>query len=100
MTNWHTSCGRRQASSASRTLCLDPHDLVVSKLAAGREKDFEFAAALLRAGLVDAGVLRERAEILDTVPAVRRRVVEWIDAFKKRAERHQLDGGGLGSASS
>ena len=69
-----------------RGLCLDPHDLVVSKLAAGREKDFEFAAALLLAGLIDADVLSGRAETLDTVPAVRRRVVEWIQAFKARVE--------------
>jgi len=69
-----------------RGLCLDPHDLVVSKLAAGREKDFEFAAALLLAGLIDADVLSERAETLDTVPAVRRRVAEWIKVFTARVE--------------
>ena len=69
-----------------RGLCLDPHDLVVSKLAAGREKDFGFAAALLLAGLVDADVLSGRAETLDTVPAVRRRVVEWIQAFNASVE--------------
>jgi hypothetical protein len=69
-----------------RGLCLDPHDLVVSKLAAGREKDFEFAAALLRAGLIDAAVLSERAETLGTVPGVRRRVVERIQAFNARVE--------------
>jgi hypothetical protein len=34
--------------------CLEPHDLVVSKLVAGRAKDMEFADALLGAGLVDA----------------------------------------------
>jgi len=69
-----------------RGLCLDPHDLVVSKLAAGRAKDFEFAAALLRAGLIDADALSERAATLDTVPGVRRRVVEWIKTFKARID--------------
>jgi hypothetical protein len=39
----------------------DPHDLVVSKLVAGRPKDHEFARALLGAGLVDVDVLRARA---------------------------------------
>jgi len=63
-----------------RGLCLEPHDLVVSKLVAGREKDFEFASALLRAGLIDSELLKQRAELLDTVPAVRRRVVGWIEA--------------------
>ena len=32
--------------------CLEPHDLAVSKLAAGREKDIPFVAALIRHGLV------------------------------------------------
>lgn len=45
-------------------LCLEIHDLVVSKLVAGREKDLEFAAAALRHGLVDAGTLRARIEQL------------------------------------
>jgi hypothetical protein len=63
-----------------RGLCLEPHDLVVSKLLAGREKDFEFASALLHAGLVDAAILKQRAELLETLPAVRRRVVEWVEA--------------------
>lgn len=41
-------------------LCLDPHDLVLSKLAANRERDWEFAAA----ALVTAGTLLERVEHL------------------------------------
>jgi hypothetical protein len=68
------------ATSPARGLCLEPHDLVISKLVAGREKDFSFAAALLLADLVDAGVLLERADALDVVPAVRRRVTDWIQA--------------------
>lgn len=63
-----------------RGLCLEPHDLVASKLAAGREKDFEFATALLRAKLIDPGILSRRAELLETGPAVRRRVLDWIQA--------------------
>jgi len=34
-------------------LCLEPHDLAVSKLAAGREKDSEFVTALVRHGMID-----------------------------------------------
>jgi len=41
-------------------LCLEPHDLVVSKYIAGREKDLRFCGAALRHGLVDADVLLER----------------------------------------
>lgn len=45
--------------------CMEPHDLVVAKLAAGREKDIDFARVALDAGIVDERLLRER---IDTVP--------------------------------
>lgn len=68
----------------SEALCLDPHDLVVSKLVAGREKDFEFARALLAAGLVRGDVLRARAELLPGIQATRRRVIDWLRGATKR----------------
>lgn len=40
--------------------CLEPHDLAASKLAAGRDKDWEFVQAMLTHGLVDAPTLRQR----------------------------------------
>lgn len=40
--------------------CLEPHDLWISKAIAGRPKDIDFCAALLRAGIVQAEDLRER----------------------------------------
>ena len=40
--------------------CLDKEDLCVAKLCALREKDQNFVAALLGAGLVDAGVIAKR----------------------------------------
>lgn len=45
-------------------LCLDIHDLAASKLLAGREKDREFVAALLRTSLVDTATLRARIAAL------------------------------------
>lgn len=63
---------------ASEARCLEPHDLVVSKLVVGRQKDFEFARALLVAGLGDIDVLRARAELLPVIPAVKRRVTRWL----------------------
>jgi hypothetical protein len=66
----------------SRAVCLEPHDLVVSKLVAGREKDFEFAAALLSAGLVDADVLLSRAEMLPI--AVRARTKKAVERTSRR----------------
>ncbi len=62
----------------SEALCLDPHDLVVSKLVAGREKDYEFATALLEAGLIHADVLRARAALLPGIPAITSRVIGWL----------------------
>lgn len=48
-------------------LCLDPTDLAVSKLAAGREKDLDFVDVLLREGIVASETLAERAA---TVPGL------------------------------
>lgn len=40
--------------------CLEPHDLAVAKLVAGREKDLEFIACLMRHRLANLETLRER----------------------------------------
>lgn len=58
--------------------CLEPHDLVVSKLVAGREKDITFASALIEHGFVAAATLHERAELLNQPNAVVRRVRDLI----------------------
>jgi hypothetical protein len=44
--------------------CLEPHDLVLAKCAAGRERDWEFARTALTAGLVDVAVLLARVSSL------------------------------------
>lgn len=41
--------------------CMEPHDIVLSKLAAGRDKDLAFARAAIARGLVDSSELRSRA---------------------------------------
>jgi hypothetical protein len=48
------------ATGGATGLCLEPHDLAISKLVAGREKDLTYIAALLRAGLVEASLLHVR----------------------------------------
>lgn len=40
--------------------CLDPHDLAVSKLVAGRPKDLEFLAAMKEIGMIDRQILAGR----------------------------------------
>jgi hypothetical protein len=40
--------------------CLEAHDLAVSKLAAGRDKDLSFVETMVRTGLVSVDVIRMR----------------------------------------
>jgi hypothetical protein len=40
--------------------CLEIHDLVLSKLVDGRERDWDYAAEALKTGLVQPEVLLER----------------------------------------
>ena len=63
---------------ANSGLCLDPHDCVISKLVAGREKDLSFAAALLRERLIAPGILADRLETVDADPRVIEKARNWI----------------------
>ncbi len=54
--------------------CLEIHDLVVSKLVAGREKDLEFAREAASHRLVDEEILRERLSDTHLLPQVRKLV--------------------------
>lgn len=64
-----------------RGLCLEPHDLAVSKLLANRTKDHEFVEALL-GRFLDAALIRRR---LDQVPKhevpaqILNLAIEWIE---------------------
>jgi hypothetical protein len=42
--------------------CMEAHDLVISKLGAGRDKDLEFARSLAALGLVEQQTLRQRLQ--------------------------------------
>ncbi len=52
------------ATGGVTALCLDLHDLWISKAIAGREKDGEFCRALLARGVVQGSVLRARLELV------------------------------------
>lgn len=58
--------------------CLEPHDLAASKLVAGRGKDREFVAGLLRAGIVGAARLCERLAQLPIPSEQRERLAAWV----------------------
>ena len=49
-------------------LCLEVHDLAVSKLIAGREKDMGFLAGLLRHRLASPDTIKERLSATQIAP--------------------------------
>lgn len=51
---------RRRQKAEPIALCLELHDLVLAKCAAGRPRDWDYAREMLRLGLVDYEVLVER----------------------------------------
>jgi hypothetical protein len=69
-------------SAPGAALCLEPHDLVVSKLVAHREKDLEFAAALIQRGLVDPVVLHEPIDALGVDERLRRVLHDAVAAVR------------------
>jgi hypothetical protein len=55
-----------------RGLCLDPTDLAVSKLTAGRAKDLDYIAVLWREGIITLEAFRDRIDGTRSLPADRR----------------------------
>ena len=70
-----------QSSKPAEPLFLEPHDLAVSKLAAGRAKDQSFVLALVRGGLLNVNELRDRASLLPagTDPRIKDRIEAWLN---------------------
>jgi hypothetical protein len=52
-------------------LCLEIHDLLVSKIVAGREKDFDYLREAAKHALADPETLLHRLETVDVDPLVR-----------------------------
>lgn len=70
-----------QSSHPAEPRFVEPHDLVVSKLAAGREKDIVFAASLLDAELVGLDTLLARAAQL---PRSSARVTQSLGSYRRQ----------------
>jgi hypothetical protein len=51
--------------------CLEVHDLAVSKLVAGRDKDLDFVRVLLREAMVDPAMLERRLTAVSIADAVK-----------------------------
>jgi len=78
---------RSAATRGVSGLCLEVHDLVTSKLVAGREKDMVFARAAVCHGLVDASLLRDRLAETDLDPRLREAVSMRISRIERDAQR-------------
>jgi hypothetical protein len=76
----------RVETEAGAGLCLDPHDLVISKYAAAREKDRDYVRAALRHRLVAEETLLHRLDqtTLDLEQRERLRRVIRVDAADAR----------------
>ena len=72
------------STAPGRGLCLEPHDCVLGKLVRFEEKDRDFAAALVKEGLIGLAILDDRLETLPAPPAVIERIRSWINAMKAR----------------
>jgi len=67
-----------------RGWCIEAHDLMLAKLAAGRERDWEFVETAIGQGLVDPEVLRERVGLM---PDTYRHVASDLEGIARRARR-------------
>ena len=75
---------RNENTRDVRARCLDPHDLAVSKLVAGREKDIEFISEMIRHQLIQDATIHERIRHLPDGLADRALVIErWKRILKK-----------------
>jgi Nucleotidyltransferase of unknown function (DUF6036) len=62
-------------------LCLEIHDLILSKCVAGRERDWDYAAEAIRAGLADPATLFARVPGLPVADDVRAQVEKMLRAL-------------------
>jgi hypothetical protein len=72
---------RNRRTTPGVGLCLERHDCVASKLAAFREKDREFAAALIAARLVDRTVVAERISLTPIEPRLQAEILRWLETL-------------------
>lgn len=62
-------------------LCLEPHDLVLAKCVAGRERDWEYAREALRAGIVESSELLGRVALLPVGAGTKEHVRATLEAM-------------------
>lgn len=70
-------------------LCLDVHDLAISKYIACRPKDLEFTRELASQGMTERKILRQRLEKTKLSPASRSSIFSAIDADFQQVRRRR-----------
>lgn len=78
---WEARLVPFDAGNGVTGLCLEPHDLLASKLEAGRSKDESFILDVLGLGIVDQGTLDRRIALLPVTEERRQTLHERIEAF-------------------
>jgi hypothetical protein len=66
--------------------CMEPHDVVLAKCAAGRERDWDFARDAIRHGVVDADELLRRVRDLPLPEKQREHVASMLSAMTDRTD--------------
>ncbi len=76
---------RPGSDRSSVAYCLEAHDLVLAKCAAGRDRDWEFALSALRAGLVHGDELLSRIDAMPLDETRRTQVRSMVTGLLVRA---------------
>ena len=74
-------------ASAAVAYCLEPHDLVLAKCVAGRDRDWRFARDALAADLIQTDELFRRIEDLPEPPADRIHVRKMLEGIVAQVDR-------------
>ncbi len=83
---WRDRAVRFSSPATGGAVALAPeiHDLAASKLIAGREKDLDWVASAVRAGMVDADALALRVAAVPAAEEVRRLAIARAERLKGR----------------
>ncbi len=73
---------RSESTGGATAWCLEVHDLAISKLVAGREKDLRFVAGLIGHGLAESATLIERLAETQLPGATRELCGRRLDAWR------------------
>jgi hypothetical protein len=66
--------------------CLEPHDLVLAKCAAGRERDWDFAKVALAEDVVNLATLLKRCESLPVAQSKRNTIKQVLESLVHQSD--------------